>query len=153
MRSLTEHVRNFIFAKKEMDMDGMMHPYLFYNNTPFYMLFRWALIRTESELKIAAAISFTLALFTTVLSLSTKYFSSSNENLLKPKTSSLTLFTQIFCQYITMLIVMIMNVWLIFAVVVGHSVGYLICGIRFKLLENYEKKSKEANYGSCGTLD
>lgn len=118
-----------------MDMsDHLMSPYLFGNMKEFFLLFREARISTGGGLAIGIVASLLFSAFSTIVSMYAKTVERKSE--IENKRVSLAVFfasimfgLRMFLHYISMLLTMSMNIWIILAVVVGHLLGYLVYSI------------------------
>lgn len=123
-------------------MDHMMSPFLFARKTGYFVLFESAFVTSDGGFAGALIASFAFAAFAT---LAQQGLRRGERRALKSRDgfcTSLPLTAggmaahglRMLLHYITMLIVMSMNVWLILAVVIGHGVGWLAYSVVHKML-------------------
>lgn len=129
-------------AHGEMDMGGMNHsdhamsPYLFANAKDFFLLFREARISSGGGLALAIVVSVVFTILATMFSLYAKTVERKSESEEKRLSGNLVFATvmyafRLFLHYITMLLAMSMNLWILLAVTTGHALGYYIYGVAF----------------------
>lgn len=121
----------------DMDMmDHAMSPYLFGNMKTFFLLFREAKISTSGHLAAAIIVSIVFSMLITFFSAYSKTIEMksmmSMKRISRIKIAAAAVFAlRMFFHYITMLLVMSMNIWIILAVTFGHAVGYFIYNVVF----------------------
>ena len=131
-----------------MAMEGMS-PYLFANLKTFFVLFNWARVSSLGELANAMFFAFWFTVITTVISIRGKTY---HDPRVVSKNTLFSAASYAVCSllhYITMLLVMTMNVWLILAVTFGHGVGYLTYAALYGARPSAEKALLPQDYGAC----
>lgn len=119
-----------------------MSPFLFTRSSDFYVLFSEAFIDSTGNFVLALFATAFFALLATILSQSIQMNEPkalhSGRMLVRLYSAVLFGFRSLL-HYIAMLIVMTMNVWLIIAVIVGHTLGWFIFSV---VLGSYLSRSE-----------
>lgn len=121
---------------ENVGMNGMhqMSPFLFTRKTGFFVLFREANIQSTGGFVAAILVSAVFALVATLLSQAMRM--AENKSLISGNAASKSVAAimhgvRLLLHYVLMLIVMTMNLWIILAVVIGTSIGWLIYAFIF----------------------
>lgn len=123
-----------------------MSAFLFSRTSGFFVLFQKANIQSTGGFIAALVAAFFFATFSSIMSLSIgakEKHALNSYRVISKFIASILFGVRSFLHYISMLLVMTMNIWLILVVVAGHALGFFVYGLFFAKRSNSGTKAED----------